>query len=204
MRNIKKLLLVATLLLVTQVTEAQQTIKPIESWQGAAYADNPNTYFKDTNNKLQDMASTWVYDNGTDYFKITFYKMKSKVNEKHNVYADVLLTKFLYKKNNIVIYDNYGTNSYLPGTVNMKPSGIESSFVKNSVISFVYTEPSTNDCHRRRVGSLNIIYSSNPTPSIQWKRITDERYFLDMPCDNGVEPDNSDFVIPADMVLIKQ
>lgn len=204
MKNIKNILAIASLFLISNWTQAQQTVKPIESWLHDSYSDNPNTYYKDTNNKLQDLGSTWVYDNGIDYFRITFYKMKTRVNEKHNVYADVLVSKFLYKKNNTIIYDNYGINSYPAGTVNTKPSEIESSFVKNTTVSFSYTEPSTNDCNRRRVGFLHITYNSNPAPTIQWKRTTNDRSFLDMPCENGVEPDNSDFVIPADMVLHKQ
>ena len=204
MKKIKNILTIASLLLISNLIQAQQTVKPIESWLHDSYSDNPNTYYKDTNNKLQDLASTWVYDNGVDYFRITFYKIKSKVNDKHNVYADILLSKFLYKRNNTVIYDNYGTNSYPVGTVNTKPSEIESDFVKNATVSFGYTEPSSNDCKRRRVGFLNITYNANPVPTLQWKRITNERYFLDMPCENGVEPDNSDFVIPAEMMLNKQ
>ncbi len=205
MKNIKKLIFIITITLSYGLINAQETIKPIENHLHDRYIDNPNTYYKDTNNKLESLVGTWEFNNGTDYFKITFFKIKKMENEKYNVFGDVLQTKFMYKKNNIVIYDNYGETIYnLNDNVNQKPSEIKSAFVKNSNISFLYTEPSTNDCHRRRVGRLNVIYNyNNGSPQIQWTRTTDEHYFEDMPCDNGVEPDNSDFVIPANMVLTK-
>lgn len=205
MKNLKKLIFIITFALSFSFVKAQETIKPIEDLLTDDYCEFPNTYYKDTNNKLENLVGTWEYNNGTDYFKITFFKEKKLENEYYLVYEDILFTKFLYKKNNIVIYDNYGNTIYsLGNNVNQKPSGIESAFVKNSNISFLYTEPSTNDCHRRRVGRLNVIYNyNNGSPQIQWTRTTDEHYFRDMPCDNGVEPDNSDFVIPASMTLNK-
>ncbi|MEZ0006701.1 hypothetical protein ABH942_002078 [Flavobacterium sp. 28YEA47A] len=184
---------------------AQEIVKPIEDLLHDNTSEYPNTYYKDTNNKLQNLVGTWVYDNGTDYFKITFFKQKVIENEYNNVYEDRLFTRFLYKKNGRVIYDNYGTNSYPrdQGLINDKPSEISSSFVKNSTIGFVYTEPSNNDCHRRKVGSLDVSYTNGNPLQLSWKRTTATRYFNDRICDNGVRPDNSDFVIPENMVLTK-
>jgi hypothetical protein len=205
MKNLKNIIFIAIIIISYGAVVAQEVTKPIENYLTDRYCEFPNTYYKDTNNKLQNLVGTWEYNNGIHYFKITFSKAKTLVNEYHSVYADVLYTEFLYKKNNIVIYDNYGITNYnLNNTVNQKPSNIESTFVKNSNISFLYTEPSTNNCHRRKVGRLNILYISNSGfPQIQWNRSTDTGYFDDMPCDNGLEPDNSDFVIPANMTLNK-
>ncbi|MEZ0006700.1 hypothetical protein ABH942_002077 [Flavobacterium sp. 28YEA47A] len=197
--------LVIALMLVAFSMKAQEIVRPIEDRLRNNYMDYPNSYYKDTNNKLQNLVGSWVYDNGADYFKITFYKEKVIENEHYNVFGDKLFAKFLYKKDGRIIYDNYGTSSYSrdQGLVNTKPSEIQSSFVKNTTISFIYTEPSTNDCHRRKVGSLHITYSGNNPQKLSWKRKTATRYFHDMLCDNGLRPDNSDFVIPEDMVLTK-
>jgi hypothetical protein len=192
------------LLLFSMTINAQETVKPLENYLTDGYCEFPHTYYKDTNGKLQNCVGTWVYDNGTDYFKITFTKAKVLVNQYHHVYVDRLSTKFLYKKNNIVIYDNYNTTVYtLPAVVNVKPSEIKSDFVKSDEIYLSYTEPSSNDCHRRRVGDLTLVYLNNAVPQMQWTRTTDEHYFDSEPCENGLEPDNSDFIIPADMVLTR-
>ena len=205
MKSLKIKIWFLVLMLVAISVKAQENIKPIEALLRDNTTENPNTYYKDTNNKLQNLVGTWIYDSGTDYFKITFYKEKVIENEYENVYEDKLFTKFLYKKNGKVIYDNYGTNSYPreQGLINTKPSRIQSAFVKNMKIGFIYSEPSTNDCHRRKVGSLDVIYSNGNPPKLSWKRTTATGYFRTRPCSNGVEPDDSDFVIPEDMILTK-
>ncbi len=74
MKNIKKLTLIVTFALSFSFVKAQETIKPIESHLHDKYIDNPNTCYKDTNNKLENIVGTWEFNNGTDYFKITFLK----------------------------------------------------------------------------------------------------------------------------------
>jgi hypothetical protein len=150
MKNINKFF-IALILLCSMAANAQATVKPLENYLTDGYCEFPHTYYKDTNGKLQNCVGTWVYDNGTDYFKITFTKAKVLVNQYHHVYIDRLTAKFLYKKNNIIKYDNYNNTVYtLPAVVNIKPSGLESAYLKNGIISFSYTEPSSNDCNRRR------------------------------------------------------
>ncbi|WP_277016018.1 DUF6705 family protein [Flavobacterium lindanitolerans] len=206
MKKLKNTIVIIALLLITFSMKGQEIVRPIEERLRNNYMDYPNSYYKDTNNKLQNLIGTWIYDDGTNYFKITFFKEKVMENEHYNVFGDKLFTKFLYKKNGRVIYDNYGTNSYPreQGLINTKPSQIQSNFVVNYTIGFYYTEPSTNNCHRRRkLGSLDIIYNNSNPEKLYWKRTTDTRYFHTRPCSNGVEPDDSDFVIPEDMVLTK-
>ncbi|MGJ1269540.1 DUF6705 family protein [Sphingobacterium spiritivorum] len=205
MKNLKKICGVIGLIFVTFSMKAQEIVRPVEDRLRNNYMDYPNSYYKDTNNKLQNLVGSWVYENGSDYFKITFYKEKVIENEHYNVFGDKLFAKFLYKKNGRVIYDNYGTNSYPreQGLINTKPSEIQSAFVKNTTVSFIYTEPSTNDCHRRKVGRLLITYTNSNPQKLSWKRTTATGYFHSWPCNNGIEPDDSDFVIPEDMVLTK-
>lgn len=194
-----KFTLFLCLILASHTVLSQSTIKPIEDLLGAAESDYPNTYFKDTNHKLQDCVGTWLYDNGTDYFLITFTKAKQKINPYYYVYCDVLTTKFYYRKNGVVIYDNLNVTPS-PGS-NSKPSDISSDFVKNSSISFLYLEPTFNDCNiRRRGGMLNIELINNGQ-QMSWVAEINPYSFDDEPCENGVLPDDSPYQIPANMIL---
>lgn len=178
-------------------------IKPIENMLHDVYSDNANTYYKDTNNRLAALVGTWEYNSGTDYFKISFSLSKELANESYNVYADRLTVKFIYKKNGIVKYDNYG-NLYLEGSnVNTKPSDITSASVLPSKIAFIYSEPSATNCYRRNVGRLEIEQIPGTPSKLAWKRTTNERYFQNGPCADGSQVDDAPFIIPADMVLIK-
>lgn len=200
MKNIKQIIL-TSLFLISSVVFAQERIKPIENALPDSFDNNPNTYYKDTNNKLQNCVGTWKYDNGIDVFIVTFTKVKEQVNEKYKVYRDVLKAKFFYSKNGTVIYDNLNTT---PGTgANTKASIISSGFVKNSNISFIYDEPSFTECHRRKSGYLSINIITTTPRQLKWVR----QIYLgssNYPCDNGAPIDDSPFLIPANMVLIKQ
>lgn len=202
----KKIITMIVIFYASSCLIAQEILKPIEDYLHDIYTNQPNTYYKDTDNKLQNLVGTWIYDNGTDYFMITFYKNKVQMNEKYSVYLDVLTSNFLYKKNEVVIYDNYGTNNYSKYQVlpNTKPSEIESNFIRNRTVFFSYSEPSANDCHRSKIGDLGIIYNDKPQPKIHWKRTSGNGYFHEMPCDISIASDDFDFVIPEEMVLIKQ
>lgn len=183
---------------VSHTVFSQSIIKPIENLLGESQYNNPNTYYKDTNHKLQNCVGTWLYDNGSDYFLVTFIKTKQKINEHFNVYSDVLTAKFYYRKNGVVIYDNL--NQIPTSGSNFKPSDISSGHVKDLHITFYYTEPSSIECHRRRFGMLKVELSNNEQQMI-WIRETNENSFHDEPCSNGLEPDDSPFLIPANMTL---
>ena len=142
-----------------------------------------------------------MYDNGTDYFLIIFTKEKQKINPYYYVYCDVLTTKFYYRKNGVVIYDNLNTTP-APGS-NSKRSDISSDFVKNSSISFLYLEPTFNDCNiRRRGGMLNVELINNGQ-QMNWDAEINPYSFNDEPCDNGILPDDSPYQIPANMILTR-
>jgi len=178
-------------------------IKPIETIRNDSFIDNPNTYYKDTNNRLANCVGTWEYNNGSDYFKITFSLVKELINNSYSIYQDKLKAKFIYKKNGVIKYDNYGPLYPIGTNVNTKPSIISSNFVLPSKISFFYTEPSATDCYRRRVGRLEIQFVTGTPAKLIWHRTTDTRYFHDGPCDDGSQTDDAPFIIPADMVLTK-
>lgn len=181
---------------------AQEIIKPIEHYLVTPLSENVNAYYRDTNNVLQDVLGTWEYSTANEYFKVTFYKEKVNVNEKYNVFSDALKAKYIYKKNGMTIYDNYGQLYLISSNVNTKPSDLSSSFVRNSIITFSYTEPSFVNCHRRKVGRLKIKRLPGSPVKLDWKRVTDTSYFENEPC-GDILPDNSEFLIPANMTLTK-
>lgn len=196
----KKIKHIVFLLLSSNILFSQSIIKPIENYLQDAEHNNPNTYYKDTNLKLQKCVGKWLYTNGSDYFLISFIKSKKKINENYNVYSDVLTAKFYYRKNGVVIYDNLNATPSVGS--NSKPSEIISGHVKNSTIAFYYTEPSFNECTRRRAGILRIQLTNN-LQQMDWIREINENSFNDEKCDNGIEPDDSDFQIPSNMTLTK-
>ena len=202
MKIIKKII-VAVFVLFVNVLPAQ-TIKPLSD----ALTDSmllDNVYYKDTNNTLADCVGTWEYNNGTDYFKVTFTLIVKELewtNGTEKQYFDRLQAKYIYKKNGIVIYDNTGKLYLSISNVNVKPSDLGSAFIKNSEIIFSYTEPSFVDCHRRKVGRLKIKKLIGIPEKISWDRTSDTSYFYNSYC-GDIPPDNSEFLIPANMILTK-
>ncbi|CAM4025709.1 DUF6705 domain-containing protein [Flavobacterium antarcticum] len=197
-----KIISLVFLLSISMLTA--QTIKPISD----AITDSmllDNVYYKDTNNTLANCVGTWEYNNGTDYFKVTFtliVKELEYTNGTKKQYFDRLKAKYIYKKNGVVIYDNYGQLYLAPNTVNTKPSDLGSAFTKNSEIYFTYTEPSFVDCHRRKVGDLTIKRLTGLPGKMSWLRTTATTYFDNSYC-GDIHPDNSEFLIPANMILTK-
>lgn len=198
MKNIIKI----CLLLIVSNSFSQSSIRPIEELLTTDRETNQNTYFKDINNKLQNCVGNWIYDNGSDYFKINITKKKLVFSEKYNVYIDALIIKYEYKKDGVCKY--YNLNSItIPSGANAQPSDLKSSFVVNNDICFVYHEPYFTGCYRRKTGRLEIQLVSGSTNQLQWTRVTDTHYFNNIFCDDGTPPDNSEFLIPANMILTK-
>ena len=182
---------------------AQETIKPIEALLTTDRATNQNTYFKDTNGKLQNCVGTWIFNNGSDYVKLNITKNKILFSENYNVYIDALFIKYQYKKDGNYIYDNINNASLLT-EANTQPSRLSSNLVVNNEISVTYTEPYFTGCHRRKTAQLEIQLVGSTTNQLQWSRTTDTTYYENIFCDDGTPPDNSEFKIPANMILIKQ
>ena len=182
---------------------SQEIIKSIEELSSDKEHENPNTYYVDLDGKLQACVGTWIYDNGTDYLKIKITKSKVLYGEKYNIYKDQLLIKYEYRKNGVYKYYNISPFN-IPVGANIQSSDIKSTFVKNNIIYFLYEEPSFTSCQRRKTGSLDIQLVTGTTNQLQWTRTTEQHYFNSEPCSDGTPIDNSDFIIPANMVLIKQ
>lgn len=180
-----------------------QTIKPLQAILDDSFLSNPNTYYKDTDNRLAQCVGTWEYNNGSDYFRITFSLVKELANVDYTIYEDRLFSKFIYKKDGVVKYDNYGTTTYpVQGTVNTKPGNISSAFVVPFKIAFLYIEPSATDGYRPGHESLYIQYVAGNPSKLIWKRTTSP-YGT---CMGDLEKeciDETPCIIPTEMTLTK-
>lgn len=165
-------------------------------------------YFKDINGVFDKYIGTWVFDDGTHYLKITFtkaeridmYDLGFEVDNRVRIYYDMLFSKFIYKLNGETIYDTVTNpaNSILPY---ISGSVIE----EQNQVSLHYDEP-TDACRRGRNGNLILTYQTdgliNPTETLTWVRTSNTP--RSSRCYDGSPMDNSDYIIPANMTLIKQ
>ena len=183
-----------------------QTIKPLEEQFEVMDTNQSNIYFKDVNNNFDKYFGTWVYQDATHYFKITFSKKEqvlAKVNKE--LYFDELVCEYQYKKNGIEIYNTYGNNSTLNNySANLIFGNI---IISENKIKLHYSEPAINGCSRTKTGNLELIFSinsSNDLPQLQWSR-TNKAIGISFDCDDtSLEPDSSDFLIPVNMILTQE
>lgn len=194
----KKLILIIIVIFGINIANAQ-TEAPIENWIN--YVKSKNIYFKDVNNLFNKFLGTWEYNNGNQYFKITFYK-QIKTFDGNYQYSDRIYSHFLYQYNGNTIYDTYP-----PGGISATPyfsyiDGSKHVVVNNNKLLLFYNEPSTTGCDRTKRGEVNLEHQyQGQVPQLIWER-TDFRVGK-YDCPQGTTPDTSAFQIPANMTLTK-
>ena len=84
-------------------------IVPMNSMNQDSYnLMNTGKYFKDTDNKFNQWAGTWLYTNGNTTFKIELQKVegvfipKGKMNIGIDCYMDLLIGGYFYQENGII------------------------------------------------------------------------------------------------------
>lgn len=217
----RKVRLVAAIIFIGSFTGMAQ-IAPVEDF----YTDDfeQGTNFKDINNVYDKFLGTWIYNNGIDYFKITFSKQEDFDYDywgTNPTTFDIITSNFEYKKNGVTIYNTYTNPSFHPSSFPYKylisgynftnSSGISlvGNRVKNTNELFIsYSEPTTLSVNGRcRGAAVKIAYSdisiNSNIPTLNWERVfervQDCRGRL-----GAADGDDSDFVIPPNMVLTKQ
>ncbi len=204
----KKIICLIILLTGLSIT-AQETITvPLED-NVPEHIPGQIVYSKDINNVLDKFLGEWVYDNGTDYVKLTITKAIHVPYARNKMYQDELSCKFLYKKNGVTIYDTYNSSDeYLSGVGFY--FDLEAGAVNTNQYNMVYSEPTINGgCYRTRGADLVLSYSlpngSNPA-ELDWVRTYNKNMNVSssVGCQDGTEPDSSDFKIPSNMTLVKQ
>ena len=99
-----KLIVLFSIFFIT-TSNAQEKIVPIGSlpFPISSTEKYKSIYYKDFENKLDKYFGTWVYDNGIDYFKITFSKKERVKCCRGKMFHDELVSDFVYKKNSIIV-----------------------------------------------------------------------------------------------------
>jgi hypothetical protein len=162
------------------------------------YRHRDFTYFKDINNSLDKFVGSWVYSQGNEYFKITFLKLTNQISEINlKQKEDILITRYEYKQNGNTIFETYTTNI----------SRVNFCLLSDTNnLTMLYTEPSLTHCTKDRIGELEIIYSLNASNQaiITWNRIDKPVTQQPIPCQGSTTVDVSNFLAPANMILVKQ
>ena len=197
-----KILAIITFLFLSHFTFAQEHPEwievPLEETLDMEYRLRDFTYFKDMNNSLDKFVGTWVYSVGNEYFKITFFKLGNQMSHMNlRQKEDILFSRYEYKKNGVTVFATYSTNI----------SRVSWSFMINSnLIALSYNEPSFTHCEKEKIGDLEITYSinSNNQPILNWTRTDVPINQISIPCQGSTTADTTDFLAPANMLLIKQ
>lgn len=202
-----KFLLLSIFICLTNLTNAQETIKTL-GVDLPASTDSGDIYYKDVNQYFNNFMGEWLFDDGTTYFKVTFFK-KEHVAGPPNYFEDELTCEYLLKINGTTIYNTYTNDSNInldDGTANKIVGNGVYHFRPNKIDLF-YSEPPLNGgCHRYARGKLLLEYTqiSGSADELIWSRTNNELYGDTTECSDGTQMDTSDFLIPANMTLIKQ
>ncbi|WP_299886345.1 DUF6705 family protein [uncultured Lacinutrix sp.] len=202
MKNLITLIAVALFASSTTLLNAQETIIPLKDGDLSNIPLTGDIYHKDTTNIFDKFMETWVFNDGTNYFKVTFSKKERVRFSNTRAYADELVCEYLFKVNGTTIYDTYGVNSNINSIGDNHISG--SSIINENKVELSYSEPPVNSCHKYASGELTLNYISGATPTLQWTRVNNELYGDNSTCPDGSSMDLTDFVIPANMILVKQ
>ncbi|WP_299886342.1 DUF6705 family protein [uncultured Lacinutrix sp.] len=196
--------LIAVILFVSSATllNAQETIIPLKDGDLSNIPLTGDIYHKDTTNTFDKFMEIWVFDDGTNYFKVTFSKKERIRYGNMRIYSDQLVCEYLFKVNGTTIYDTYGINS----NINNRGANhiLGDNIINENEIKLSYSEPPVNSCDKYADGKLTLNYISGSTPTLQWVRVNNELYGDNSKCPDGSSMDLTDFVIPANMTLIKQ
>ncbi|GAA5096023.1 hypothetical protein GCM10023210_29380 [Chryseobacterium ginsengisoli] len=92
--------ILALRMLISSLTSCQAIIDLHNTYP----TNTPNTYYKDIGDKFNPYEGTWVYDDGTSYFKIILVKkIKFPIWQ---YFQDCIIGGFQYKKNGVEVINN--------------------------------------------------------------------------------------------------
>ena len=202
--NTIKIILLTLCLTLTNMLTAQETIIPLEQRFGANNSLN-NVYYKDVNLHLDKFLGTWLFDDGTTFLQITFIKKNVIENNTRNRHSDELVCEYLFKINNVIVYDTYGLNSEINEYLANRISGCNLKGYNYNQIDLLYSEPSTTNSCRGKGGELTLEFVDNLSqPNLIWSRESKHILSSSHPCSDGTPADVTDFLIPANLILTKQ
>jgi len=198
------------LIFIRNVGYSQEIILPLED-QYSSGDPHTNVYYKDITGYLDTFVGTWEYSSSSVYLKVQFYKRlhaKGSFGIFDTIFEDELRSFILYKvfengtwvtKYNtfaiVLISDEQANKNSIRG--NLKGVG-------DNKLILGYTEPTTQ-CRRRKAASLELeVFEENGVQKLKWARKRPRNNHIgDGVCPDGTLWDESDFIIPANMILTK-
>ncbi|WP_445454175.1 DUF6705 family protein [Flavobacterium sp. 25HG05S-40] len=186
-----------------------QTIIPSEDFFN--HNSENNIYFKDVNHIFDKFVGTWVYSEGPHYLKIIVTKAlrvrdgisTTGIQYKNRIhYYDMITVDYQYKYNGVEIYHVLPPYQTVGGATVF--SAISGKIINNpNQINLFYDEPSTTNCIRSRMGQLKLTYLAENVQKLKWERTDKNLQNSPTFCENGTF-DESEYQIPANIILIKQ
>jgi len=192
------------------VAASQETIVPLEE-QYRSEGPYTNVYFKDVSGYLDPFVGTWEYSGATVYFKVNFYKLthaRGGFGLYTTIFEDELRSFILYKVlENGTWVTKYNTFTIIfIGDEEANSSSIRGNLlgVTQNEINLRYTEPTTH-CRRLKTAALELeLFEENGIEKLKWGRRRPKNNRLGTGfCPDGSPLDESNFIIPKDMVLTK-
>lgn len=193
----KKTIIIITLI-ITNLISGQEIIIPIQNKLNDNHDIEDIIYFKDSNNLLNKFVGEWEFSDQINYLKITITKQLHVSRSASNLYndndfEDLIFVKILFKQNDIIKYNNI---EVMRGNL----------IVNSNTIHLTYHEPSLITCYRAKTASLElkVINYDDPftTNQIIWTR-TNKPIINRNKCLNGSELDETNFLIPENLILSK-
>jgi len=195
--------------LIWNLCSSQETIVPL----GERYSTQlpfKNLYFKDVSGYLDPFVGTWEYSGATVYFKVNFYKLthaRGGFGLYTTIFEDELRSFILYKVlENGTWVTKYNTFAAIfIGDEEANSSSIRGNFkTYDGKLSLHYTEPTTH-CRRLKMASVELeLFEENGIEKLKWSRRLPRNNRLGTGfCPDGSPLDESNFIIPKDMVLTK-
>jgi hypothetical protein len=160
---------------------------------------NKPIYYKDENNLFDKFMGNWKHQNTNIELTISISEMAHRSLNRgayeNDNFDDALIVRIKLKVNGFVKYNTFNSQK-----------GLIVGNIINSTneIQLSYNEPSLTSCHRSRNADLVLEFLGGNPAKLRWNRINTTSGIQKLPCEDGTEPDDSEFSIPENLILTKQ
>ena len=178
---------------------SQETIVSLEEQHNIPLStpEEDIIYFKDTSHTLDKYVGTWTYKDKSKFLEITITKAIHRAKGIPGIYndndfEDELRVKIIYKINGVEIFNSpreiYGN-----------------TIISTNKVRLIYNEPALTKCEKKIHANLTLSYTNIKNEKLIWSRVNSK--MLDCrtyPCPDGSLKRTSNFIIPKDLILLKQ
>lgn len=130
--NIIKQLIIICIAILSLQSKAQVFYQSIVDLQDRTGDSVDNTYYKDTNNLLNNFEGSWIWDDGTHYLKLVL--QKKEMVDAGNYIEDLLVGEFQYKENGVELMNTlHKLTQVLPSAYS---HSIDGNYIKTALSPF--------------------------------------------------------------------